>query len=54
MSLSTVSIPHIEVKVCSPKSEFLQGGFLSYLTTPEITRQITFKIKDIEYDRIKD
>ena len=42
VSLRTVAIPHIYVKVWTLKSEFPQGDFLRYLTAPGITRQIPF------------
>ena len=53
VSLRTVAITIIDVKVWTRKSEFPPGNFLRYITTTEITRQITFKLKDIEYDQIR-
>ena len=50
--MRTVSIPNIDVKVWTRKSDFPQGNFIRYLTTTEIKIQIPFKIKDIEYDQI--
>ena len=52
--MNTVSIPNLDVKVWTWKSEFPQGSFLHSLTSPKITRQISFKLTDIEYDQIKD
>ena len=51
--MNTVSIPNIDVKVWTRKSEFPQENFLRSLTQPEITRQRPFKLADIYYDKIK-
>ena len=48
--MNTVSIPNLEAKVWTQKSEFPQGTFLRYLTQPEITRQRPFELTDIYYD----
>ena len=52
--MNTVSIPNIDVKVWTLKSEWMQGNFLRSSTKPEITGQRTFKITYSKYDIIKD
>ena len=52
--MNTVAIKNIDVKVWTQKGEFLQGNFLRSLTIPEITRQRTFELTDIEYEQIRD
>ena len=54
MSMKTVAIPNLDVRVWTRESEFPQGHFLLSLTQPKITRQRTFEISDIGYDLIKD
>ena len=50
VSMRTVSIPNIGVKVWTHKNEFPQGNYLRSLTHPEIRRVRSFKLTDIEYD----
>ena len=52
--MNTVAIKNIDVKVWTQKGEFLQRNFLRSLTKPEITRQRTFELTDIEYEQIRD
>ena len=52
LSMSTVSIPNIDINIFTRKSELPPGNFLDYLTQPEIKRQKPFKLTDIEYDQI--
>ena len=40
--MKTDSIPDLDVKVWTQKSELPQGNFLHYLTTPKITKQRPF------------
>ena len=47
VSMNTVDIPSIDVKVWTRKSELRQGNFLRSLTSPKITRQRTFEVIDI-------
>ena len=54
VSMNTVAIPNLDVKVWTRKSELLQGNFQHYLTQPEFIRQRPFEPTDIEYDLIKD
>ena len=49
-----VAIPNLSIKVWTRKCELPQGNFLRSLTQPEITRQTTFELMDIEYDQIND
>ena len=39
VSMRTVDIKNLEIKVCTWKNELPQGNCLHYLTQPEITRQ---------------
>ena len=48
-----VAITNLNVKVWIRKSDYPQWNFLHHFNQPEITRQITFKLADIEYDLIK-
>ena len=52
--MNTITIPNLDVKVWTRKSELPQGNFLRSLTQPKISRQIPFKLIEIEYDLIKD
>ena len=54
VSMNTVAISNIEVKVWTQKSELPQGSFLRSLIQPKITRQIHVELTDIDYDLIKD
>ena len=42
--MKKVSIPNLEVKVWTCKSDFPQGNVLRSLTQTEITRQIPFEL----------
>ena len=53
MSMDTVDITNIDVKVLTQKSELPQVNFLRSLTQLEITIQRTFKFTYIEYDLVK-
>ena len=53
MSINTVDIPNIDVKVWTRKSEVPQGNLIRSLTKTEITRQRPFGLTYIEYDQIK-
>ena len=52
--MNTVDIPNLDVKIWIRKSEFPQGNLLCSLAQPEMMRQRTLEITDIEYDLIKD
>ena len=54
MFIRTVDIPNIYVKFWTHKRELSQGNYLSFLIQTSITRQIPFKLTDIDYDKIKD
>ena len=54
VSIRKVSIPNIDIKVWTRKSELLLGNYLHYLTQPESTRQKPIELTGIEYDQIKD
>ena len=54
VSMRTLAIPNIDIKVWTRKHELLQGNYPRYSTQPEITRQKPFGLTDIEYDRTKD
>ena len=44
VSMNTVAIQNIDVKVWTLKSELPKGDFVHYLTQPEITKQRTLKL----------
>ena len=50
--MRTVSIPDLNVGFWTFKN-YTGELYLCYLTQPEITRQRTFELTDIDYDRIK-
>ena len=54
VSINTVAIPDLNIKVSTWKSEFPQGTFLHSLTPTKITRQRPFELIYIEYDLMKD
>ena len=54
VSMRTVAIPNIDIKVQHQKGELPQENFPRFLIHPEITRRRLFKLVYIEYDRIKD
>ena len=54
VSMNTVAITNLEVKVWTRKSELPQGNFLHSLTPPKITRLRPFELTDTEYDIIRD
>ena len=54
MSLSTVAITNIDIKVWTRKIELPQGNLLRYSTKTEITRQRLFKLTYFKYDQIRD
>ena len=49
VSINTVDITDLDVKVWTQKSELPQGNSRRYLTQPKSRRQITFKLIYIEY-----
>ena len=51
--MRTVSIPDLNVGFWTFKN-YTGELYLCYLTQPEITRQRTFELTDIDYDQIKD
>ena len=53
VSMKTVAITNIDIRVCTRKSEFSQGEFIHYFIQPEIKIQRHFELTDIEYDQIK-
>ena len=54
VSMRTVAIPNLDVKVWTSKGGFLLGNFLRSLIQPEITTQRPFELTEIEYDQIYD
>ena len=54
VSMRTFDVPNSDIKVWTYKSELPPGTWICSLTQPEITRQITFEVTDIEYDLMKD
>ena len=54
VSMDTVSIPNLDIKVCIHKSEVPQWNLLRSLNQPKITRQSHFKLTETECDLIKD
>ena len=52
--MQKVSIKNIDFKVCTHKNDLPQSNYIHSLTQTAITRQIPFKLMDIEYARIKD
>ena len=53
VSMNTVPIKDIDVKVWTRKSDLTQGNLLHSLTQPGITRQRPFKLTEIKYYPIK-
>ena len=53
VSINTVAIPNLDVKVRTRKIEFPEGNFLRSLNQTEITRQRPFKLTGINYELIK-
>ena len=54
VSINTVSIQIIDVKVWTQKSEFPWGNFLHSLTQTKITIQRSLELTYILYDQLKD
>ena len=52
--MNTVSIPNLDVKICTWKSQLTQGNFLHSLIQLETKIQIPFEPTDIDYDQIKE